>query len=81
MQIVIAWLEDEQEIVKLGRTDVGEMHKFRTVQKPRACMWLNDGNASDAEKAAAYASSEGKSVFCYTGENNPLDRARRDVSA
>jgi hypothetical protein len=79
MQIVVAWTEETQEVVKVGRVDIGDSHKFKTVQLPRACMWLNKGTEADAEKAREYAASEGHSVFCYEGEKDPLGRAKKDV--
>lgn len=80
MQIVLARLEVGQEIVKLGRVDVGEMHKFRTIQKPVAVMWLNNGTKADEAKAKVFAEREGYKVFCYKQEKNPLGKARSDVA-
>jgi hypothetical protein len=79
MQIVIAWAEDDQVIVKQGRIDIGERHVFKTVPKPMACMWLNNGNERDVEKARAYAAKSGHVVFCYTEEADPLATARADI--
>lgn len=79
MQIVIAWTEDEQVVIKHGRTDVGERHVFKTVPKPMACMWLNNGNERDVEKARAYAAQNGHVVLCYTAERDPLATARADI--
>lgn len=79
MQIVIAWVEQDQVIVKQGQTDLGESHKFKTVPKPVACMWLNNGKDRDVLKAKAFAEKEGKSVFCYRGERDPLGKAKQDV--
>jgi len=81
MQIIIAWVEEAQELVKAGRHDLGESHKFRTVLIPRSLMWLNNGKAEDIAKAARYAESEGYSVLLYTNESDPLGRARREVMA
>lgn len=79
MQIVIAWVEESQEIVKVGRVDLGESHKFKSVRLPKSCMWLNRGTESDVMKAKAYAAKENRTVFCYDGANDPLECARRDV--
>jgi hypothetical protein len=80
MQIVIAWLEEEQVLVKAGRTDLGESHKFKSAPKPMACMWLNKGSHSDLEKAQNFAAKEGHTVFSYNGEKNPLERAKKEIS-
>lgn len=79
MQIVIAWLEEDQVIVKRGRTDLGELHKFKTAMRPVACMWLNNGGAADLSKAKSYAAKEGYRVFSYNGEKDPLGKARQDI--
>lgn len=79
MTIVIAWLDDEQVLVKAGRVDIGEMHKFKTAAKPMACVWVNKGNESDLIKARAYAQSEGRKVLTYENERNPLEAAKRDI--
>jgi hypothetical protein len=82
MQIVIAWTEEEQTLVKAGRSDLGERHTFRTIQSPRVAMWVNDGTKLDLELAGRYASANGHRVFCYDAkERNPLARARRDILA
>jgi hypothetical protein len=81
MQIVIAWTEETQEIVKIGRVDLGESHKFRTVLTPKACMWVNKGNARDLAKARVYAANEGHAVLCYENEHNPLEKAKIDIMA
>lgn len=79
MQIVLARVEEAQEIVRVGRQDLGEAHKFKTVPKPISLMWLNRGNDSDVLKAKEYAKEGGYTVLCYEGENDPLGRARRDI--
>lgn len=79
MTIVIAWLDEEQVLVKAGRTDLGEMHKFKTVAKPMACIWMNKGKDSDLAKARAYAQAEGHTVLTYEKERNPLEAAKRDI--
>ena len=80
VQIVIAWTEEEQEIVRVRRTDLGEAPILRTVLSPRAAMWANKGDRLDLEKAHVYASTNGYRVFVYAGAvRKPLDRARKDV--
>lgn len=79
MQIVLARLDETQEIEKLGRADVGECHTFRTVKVPVSCMWLKRGTKDDKARAERFATTEGYRVFCYEGEKDPLGRARRDV--
>ena len=78
-QIVIGWTEESQEIVKFGRADLGESHKFKTIQKPFSCIWLNKGRENDIQKAQSFAKSENKMVFVYQGEKNPLQRAKDDA--
>lgn len=79
MTIVLARVEEDRVIVKHGRTDLGEQHKFKTVPKPIACVWLLNGKESDVEKARNYAASEGYTVFCYEAERDPLGKAKRDI--
>ena len=79
MTIVIAWTEETQVLVKEGQVDLGRPHIFKTVQLPKACIWLNKGTDSDAAKAREYAAKEGRTVFCYDGERDPLMRAKQDV--
>jgi len=79
MQIVIAWTEEDQQLVKIGRVDLGESHTFKTVRIPKACMWLNKGNESDLAKARAYALTEGRIVLCYQHERDPLSTAKRQI--
>ena len=77
MQIVIAWTEDEVQIVTARRTDLGERPVTRTVQSPRACMWLAQATDEDLTKAQAWALREGKTVFTFPAtEQDPLGQAR-----
>ena len=80
MQIVLARLEEDQVIVAEGRIDLGQRHKFKAVHKPVACMWLNKGNGQDVQSARTFAAREGYTVFCYTGERDPLTRAKKDIA-
>lgn len=80
MQIVLARLDEGHVIEKHGRIDLGERHRFKMVDVPVSCVWLNDGTEDDAQKARAFAAQEGYSVFCYSGEADPLKRARRDIA-
>ena len=41
----------------------------------------NNGNDADMTKAKRFAASEGYTVFCYTGEKDPLNKARKDIAA
>ena len=81
MQIVLARLDEDQELVRRGRDDLGERHTFRTVAKPISLMWINKGTPADKAKAEQFARAEGYTVFCYTSERNPLAKARRDIAA
>lgn len=79
MQIVMARIEEEQQIVKIGRIDLGEQHKFKNVLNPVSCMWLNKGTAKDVAKAKDYATREGYTVFTYQNERDPLAKAKQDI--
>ena len=79
MQIVLARLDDDVEIVKLGRIDIGEPHKFRPIKRPVSLMWLNDGTAEDVAKAKSFATKNGYAVLCYEQTTDPLGRARVDI--
>jgi hypothetical protein len=77
IQIVIAWTEEEIQIVKTRRTDLGEQPVTRSVQSPRACMWLASGTDEDLARARAWAARENKTVFTFpTSEPDPLGQAK-----
>ena len=80
MQIILARLDQTQEIAKHGRVDLGERHTFCTVNVPVAVVWVNKGSEADLQKAQAYAAREGYTVLCYDGEKDPLNRARKDIA-
>lgn len=78
--IVIAWTEDDVEIVKQGRVDLGERHTTRPIKVARSCMWVNRGNATDLAKAHVYAAKEGHRVFTYpTSERDPRGLAESAI--
>ncbi len=79
MQIVLAWLDEDFALVQEGQPDIGRPHKFKAVPKPRACMWLNKGTDADLAKAKTYAARDGRTVFCYKNEKEPLQRARTEI--
>lgn len=78
--IVIAWTEEDQEIVKHGRVDIGERHTFKAVTVGKAAIWLNDGDAADLEKARAYAQANGYTVYTFPiSDDDPRPAARLRV--
>jgi hypothetical protein len=80
IQIVIAWTEEEVQIVRSRRTDLGERPVTRSIQSPRACMWLASGTDEDLAKARAWAAREGKIVFTFPAtEEDPLGQARAKI--
>lgn len=81
MQIVLARLDDSQEVAKIGRVDIGQAHTFRDIKVPVAVVWLNDGTDADVAEAEKFAKTEGYTVFCYEGEADPLGRAKQDIVA
>ena len=81
MQIVLAWVDEDFVLVEEGQPDIGRPHKFRSVPKPLAAMWLNNGTPADIVKAQKYAETDGRTVFVYEGEKDPLGRARREILA
>jgi len=49
--------------------------------KPVALSWLRDGSNADFEKAKAFASKEGYTVFTYgSKEVDPLGKAKRALT-
>ncbi len=79
MQIVLARLDEDFEVLSDAGRDLGVKPKIRKIQVPRAVMWLNDGNETDLAKARRFAQGEGYTVFTYTGEADPLGRAKADI--
>lgn len=78
MQIVIAWAE-KTKLVPTGRTitkDHNQFPEFTTTWEGRACMWLNRGTTLDVEKAQAWAATEGRTVYTFENDKNPLESAR-----
>ncbi len=83
VQIVIAKLYDDFEVVQAGRVDLGERHKTREVKQARAAMWKRsitpEKLPAELAKAEAFASREGYDVFVYpSSERDSLDHAKRD---
>ena len=63
-------------------SDLGQRPKFVPTRRAVAMVWLNAGDASDEEKARAFAASDGYTVFTYAvGEADPLGKARAAVLA
>lgn len=78
--IVLAKLEDRENLIKRGRTDIGELHKFETVYIPVAVIWLNEGAHEDVAAAKVYALKNNYRVLCYPlSEADPLGRAKTDI--
>lgn len=88
--IVLAGVEGDVEFAREGRIDLGERHKLRNVTVAKSLVWARNVPASklaaEIAKATAFTKS-GRSdvtyeVFVYDGaEDDPLERARRDVLA
>ena len=85
MIIVVAWTVTEQRVVDphLTRVDLGELHTFRDVQSPRACVWLLTGDESDRDRAQAFIDSDypetGKVYTFPADEADPLGKARKQI--
>lgn len=79
--IVLARLEDDFRVVSDAGRDLGRAPKIERFHRPAAVVWLNEGDALDAQKARAFAAKEGYRVFLYpVTEREPLARAKRDVA-
>lgn len=82
-QIVLAWVSPDFEVVRPGRTDLGEQPVLKQVLVPRAAMWLRRGTDEDLEKAKAYAKAQkGEYVFVFTyiaAEKDPIGRAKKEA--
>jgi len=86
MQIVLARVVDDFEVVQRGRVDLGERHKTRDLKVARALMWKKGvkPEALDAAmaKAATFAreSGEGYVPFAYpSSDRDVLNHAKRDL--
>jgi len=90
--ITIAWLEQNGDLEFTGRHVKGHdgvnwVPETRTVDKARACIWLNEGTAEDLRKAEAYsktnsAQSDSPMVRVYTFPTNcedPLGESKRKL--
>jgi hypothetical protein len=78
MQIVITWVNmDGVELTGKYLDRYYTEPEIKRTAKAHGCMWLNDGDTSDVLKAEAYAKSEdGHRVFTFTGEKDPLGKAK-----
>jgi hypothetical protein len=82
MQIIIAWTEETREIVRVRRSDLGELPITRPALLAHACVWLLEGAASDLKKAHAYALRNGYQVHTFpVGCESALDDAKKRVLA
>lgn len=83
MEIVLAWVVEDFEVVRERRRDLGERPELKTIYVPRTVMWLNSGTEADVKKATDYATKEKDHkvlVFTYPkSERDPLGRAKKDV--
>lgn len=80
MIIVVAWTEEGREITKIGDQSLGEMHEFRAVRVPYACIWKNDGSEEDLEKAQVHAVKQGWTVYTFADScADPLGDARKKI--
>lgn len=83
MCIVVAWTEDEW--VHGGephRADLGERPGMIAVRRPRAAVWVPDGDDADLRRAEVYAELRSARVYTYpVGEPDPIGRAKADVMA
>lgn len=78
MQIVIAWVNmDGVELTGRYLDRYMTEQEIRRVPKAHACMWLNDGDESDVKKAEDYAKADGRTIYTFSGEKNPLDAAKK----
>jgi hypothetical protein len=82
MQIIIAWTEETREIVRVRRSDLGELPITRPALLARACVWLLEGDASDLEKAQAYAARNDYQVYTFpVGCESALTDAKKRALA
>ncbi len=52
---------------------------YEPAPEAKSLVWLNNGKNSDVAKAEAFAKTEGYTVFCYSNERFPLERARKEI--
>lgn len=82
VQVVLAKLVDDVEVVSAAGVDLGRRAKTREIKRAVAMTWASKADAASVERARAWASSEGYTVFIYsTAERDPLERAKREVAA
>ena len=84
--ITVAWTEGQQvpaEDPNTVRIDLGVRVKMRTVQTPRAVVWLLNGTPEDVAKAEAWAATQpGHVVETWpVGIADPLGAAKVKVIA
>lgn len=81
--IAVGHLVPVSYVVELGAVDLGKPHKWAVRMEPRVCCWLNDGDAADLAKAAAWCKvqsvSEGETPWqALTADT--LDNAKAQLT-
>lgn len=78
--VVLARVEQEQVIDKLGQPEIGKPHKFKEVDRPIALVWGRGDSPRNMEKAHARAKKDGFMVFVYPpDEKDPLGRGKLEA--
>lgn len=81
-QIVIAWVDDEAEVVPdpSRRVDLGERPILRPCKVAKAARWVNAGGPDDMASAERHAAREGYTALAFPPDvKDALAAARAEV--
>ena len=82
MQIVIAWTEQDFNVISTEGIDLGKTPKIEYYNKAKACMWLGKATEKDVVKAQKYVEDdgEGKTVIVFRKPvKEPLELAKQKI--
>ncbi len=80
IQIILAWTEEDVEVIGRWAADLGGRPLTRTISVAKTALWLTMGTEADLPKARAYATSMGWQVFAYAQSvDDARDRAAREA--
>ena len=84
MQIVIAWTEQDFNVISTDGYDLGKAPEIEYFDKAKTALWLDNGTAKDVLAAQKYVKNdgEGKKVIVFRNPvKDPLEAAKKKVLA
>ena len=82
MQIVIAWIEQDFNVISTDGYDLGKTPRIKHFDKVKTAMWKSNGNDKDILAAQEYVEKdgEGKTVIVFRKPvRDPLGLAKKKM--